>query len=74
MRRKQDNYWQRLLARKVRFYRRKAKLTQEEAAARASIDVKHWQDIESGRISVPLLTMARIATALGTAPWRLLKP
>ena len=57
----------------VRSFRLKARLTQEEAAARSDIDVKHLQKIEAGGINVTLKSLARIAATLKTSPDRLLR-
>lgn len=40
-------------------------LSQEETAARASIDSKHYQSIEAGRINVTFASLLGIASALG---------
>ena len=57
----------------IRSARLNAGLTKEETAAGSTIDVKHLQKIESGRINVTLKSLARIAATLNTSPERLLK-
>jgi transcriptional regulator with XRE-family HTH domain len=46
-------------------------LTQEAAAARAGIDLKHWQRIERGSVNITMRTMVRVAAALGWGFWDL---
>lgn len=50
-----------------------AKLTQEDAADRARIDYKRWQALEKGRANPTLRTLIRIADALGTDFWALMR-
>ncbi len=52
------------LAKRVRALRLERELTQEEAAKIASIDEKHWQDIEGARTNPTVETLADIAYAL----------
>jgi len=63
----------RTVGRNVRSARLKAGLTQEEAASRSEIDVKHLQKIETGSINVTLRSLARLAFALRTTPELLLR-
>ncbi len=49
-----------------------AGLTQEEAALRAGLGYKRWQDIEQGRQGSTLKTLVRVANALGVPFWDLL--
>ena len=53
--------------RNVRKYRQQRKLTQEELAFEAKIDLTYMGGIERGRRNPSLLVMARIADALGVA-------
>lgn len=55
----------RRLGRTVRTLRGEAGLTQEEAAARAALDPKHWQDLEAGRTNPTVATLVAVAKALG---------
>ena len=50
-----------------------AKLTQEEAADRARIDYKRWQALEKGRANPTLRTLIRVAEALETDFWILMR-
>ena len=61
------------LARNMRDYRLRRKLTQEEAASKADIDYKRWQAIEAARANVTLKTLERIAEVLRVDPQTLLK-
>ena len=60
--------WQRLVGGNVRRLRQAKDLTQEEAAARAEIDVTYLRGIEAGRRNPSLLVMVRIAKALSARP------
>jgi transcriptional regulator with XRE-family HTH domain len=53
----------RRLARRLRTLRRERGLTQEEAAHRAGVDAKHFQEIEAGRINVTMATLLGVAGA-----------
>lgn len=65
---------QREIGLRVRQARESSALTQEEAAARADIDVKRWQRIEAGQVNLTVRTLHRIAVALTIDFWALLKP
>ena len=58
----------------VRRARLEAKLTQEEAAARANIDYKRWQRLEYGEVNPTATTLLRVADAVEVDVWRLLTP
>lgn len=45
----------------VRRARWAAGLTQEEAAAQTGVDLRHYQDIEAGRVDPKLSTLANLA-------------
>src|SRR5215831_13144848 len=49
---------------RIRAERLACGLSQEQAAASASIGYKHWQEIEGGRANPTFRTLARIAEAL----------
>jgi ribosome-binding protein aMBF1 (putative translation factor) len=53
------------LGKRVRTLRLERGLTQEEAAARAALDAKHFQAIEGGRANVTMASLVGIARALG---------
>ena len=53
------------LGRRIRSLRTVAELTQEQAAERSKLDVKHWQDIEAGRTNPTVATLHGIAKAVG---------
>jgi ribosome-binding protein aMBF1 (putative translation factor) len=57
----------------VRSAREEADLTQEVAAAAAGIDYKRWQELEGGRVNPTARTLMRVADALGTDIWALLR-
>lgn len=57
---------------RVQEARLEAKLTQEEAALRAGLGYKRWQDIEQGRQGSTLKTLVRVSNALGVSFWELL--
>ncbi|MEZ4219635.1 MAG: helix-turn-helix transcriptional regulator [Polyangiaceae bacterium] len=58
---------------RVREARVAAALTQEEAAARAAIDSKRWQRIEYGQVNPTATTLLRVAEAVETDLWGLLR-
>jgi DNA-binding XRE family transcriptional regulator len=53
------------LGRRVRRLRNERGLTQEDAAGKASLDPKHFQEIEAGRVNVTVASLVGIAKALG---------
>ena len=53
------------LGKRVRELRRAKQLTQEQAAERAKLDSKHWQDLEAGRTNPTVATLVGIARAVG---------
>jgi transcriptional regulator with XRE-family HTH domain len=57
--------WRAVLAKNVRKYRQQKRLTQEELAFEAEIDLTYMGGIERGKRNPSLLVMARIADALG---------
>jgi transcriptional regulator with XRE-family HTH domain len=52
------------LGKRVRALRLERKLTQGEAAERAKLDEKHWQDIERARTNPTVATLVGVARAL----------
>jgi len=62
------------IAARVRRRRIAAGLTQEEAASRASIGYKRWQEIEGGRVNLTIRTIARVAAALDADFWDIVRP
>jgi transcriptional regulator with XRE-family HTH domain len=56
--------WRATLGKNVRKYRQQRKLTQEQLAFGAEIDLTYVGGIERGRRNPSLLVMARIADAL----------
>ncbi len=56
--------WRATLGKNVRKYRQQRKLTQEQLAFEAEIDLTYMGGIERGRRNPSLLVMARIADAL----------
>lgn len=57
---------------KIRIFRKKKGLSQEETASKASIHVSTFGRIERGEINSPLQTINKIAQALGVKPSELL--
>jgi transcriptional regulator with XRE-family HTH domain len=57
--------WRAIFGRNVRKYRQQRKLTQEQLAFEAEIDLTYMGGIERGKRNPSLLVMARIADALG---------
>lgn len=64
--------WRLILGRNVRRIRQQRKLTQEQLAFEAEIDLTYVGGIERGRRNPSLLVMARIAGALGVHITKLL--
>lgn len=62
------------IAAHIRRERLAAGLSQEEAAARASIGYKRWQEIETGRVNLTIRTLARMAAALDVDFWEIVRP
>lgn len=56
--------WQAVLAKNVRRLRQQRKMTQEQLAFEAEIDLTYLGGIERGKRNPSLLVMARIAEAL----------
>jgi ribosome-binding protein aMBF1 (putative translation factor) len=54
----------RQLGKQIRLRRAGRELTQEDAAERARLDVRHWQDIEAARRTPTFATLLGIARAL----------
>jgi transcriptional regulator with XRE-family HTH domain len=57
---------------RIRAARQAAGLSQEDAAHRAGIGAKRWQQIEYGNVNLTARTLVRVAAACGTDFWRLL--
>jgi transcriptional regulator with XRE-family HTH domain len=57
--------WRAILGKNVRKYRQQQKLTQEQLAFEAKIDLTYVGGIERGKRNPSLLVMVRIADALG---------
>ena len=64
--------WRAILGKNVRRLRQQRKLTQEELAFEAEIDLTYMGAIERGKRNPILLVMARIADALAVPLTRLL--
>jgi transcriptional regulator with XRE-family HTH domain len=56
--------WRAIFGKNVRKYRQQRRLTQEQLAFEAQIDLTYMGGIERGRRNPSLLVMARIADAL----------
>jgi transcriptional regulator with XRE-family HTH domain len=64
--------WQAILAKNILKFRQRRKLSQEQLAFEADIDLKYMGGIERGQRNPSLLVMVRIADALGVSLPRLL--
>lgn len=64
--------WRIIVGKNVRRLRHTAKLTQEQLAFEAQIDLTYVGGIERGKRNPSLLVMARIASVLGVDPQALL--
>jgi transcriptional regulator with XRE-family HTH domain len=64
--------WRVILSKNVRRYRQQRKLTQEQLAFEAEIDLTYMGGIERGKRNPSLLVMARIADALSVPLIKLL--
>jgi transcriptional regulator with XRE-family HTH domain len=51
--------------------RRGLGLTQEEAAAKAGMDLKRWQRLEAGAVNATVRTLVHAAQAIGVDFWDL---
>jgi transcriptional regulator with XRE-family HTH domain len=54
------------LAQAVRRARTSAAMTQEDVAFAAAVSVRHYQELESGRLNPSLLMLRSVAAATGT--------
>jgi transcriptional regulator with XRE-family HTH domain len=61
------------LAQAVRRARRTAAMTQEAVAFGAGVSVRHFQELESGRLNPSYVTLRAVAAAMGTTLVRMLK-
>jgi transcriptional regulator with XRE-family HTH domain len=64
--------WRAVLGKNVRKYRQQRKLTQEQLAFEAEVDLTYIGGIERGKRNPSLLVMGRIADALGVQLLKLL--
>jgi transcriptional regulator with XRE-family HTH domain len=64
--------WRRIVGKNVRQFRQQKRLTQEQLAFAAEIDLTYVGGIERGRRNPSLLVMARIADALSVPLQKLL--
>jgi transcriptional regulator with XRE-family HTH domain len=58
---------------RIREARRTAGLSQEEAASRAGVGYKRWQEIERGAANPTVRTLDRIAETLGVELWDIVR-
>lgn len=63
-----------LFALNMRNYRKKAGISQEELADKAGLHRTHVSLIEREKRNVSIVTIEKIAEALGIDPFKLLKP
>ncbi|MFC3932261.1 helix-turn-helix domain-containing protein [Streptococcus dentapri] len=59
-----DNYLQQYIARKVKYYRKKKQLTQEELSEKAGLGLKYINQIENRNINISIQTLSKVITAL----------
>ena len=48
-------------------------LSQEDVVGRAEMDRGHYSEVENGKRNISVKTLKRIASALETSAWKLLK-
>lgn len=65
--------WRAIVGKNVHRLRREAKLTQEQLAFAAEIDLTYVGGIERGKRNPSVVVLARIAAALGRDPRELLE-
>jgi len=65
--------WNDAIARAVRRHRADMGISQERLAELAGITRGYVSRIETGDVEISLAVFVRLATALGMAPWELLK-
>lgn len=63
-----------VLAYNIRFLRVSKGLSQEKLALECELDRTYVSAVERARWNISLSNIERIAVALGTVPWSLLKP
>ena len=68
-----ENAIRKRLASRLRLLRAELGLTQEAAAARSGLALRHLQKIEAGEVNATLNTLTRLATALGVDAGELLR-
>jgi predicted transcriptional regulator len=64
----------RRLARNVRRLRCEQGLPVQQAAAAAGVHWRHWQKVEAAETNATMVTVCRIAVALGVDPAELVRP
>jgi len=69
-----DSWIIEVVAKKVRFARKTAGLSQEQLAHEAELDRTYISQVERRKRNLTVVVLARIARALGTTPDRLLIP
>ena len=60
-----DNYLQQYIAKKVKYYRKKKRLSQEELSEKAGLGLKYINQIENQNINISIQTLNKVITALG---------
>lgn len=60
-----DNYLQQYIAKKVKYCRKKKKLSQEELSEKAGLGLKYINQIENQNINISIRTLNKVITALG---------
>lgn len=62
-----------MLKNKIRYHRKKCKLTQAELASKVKVTQPAIANLEAGRMNPSLLTVSRLAKVFKLKPWELLK-
>ncbi|SFC62798.1 DNA-binding transcriptional regulator, XRE-family HTH domain [Streptococcus gallolyticus] len=59
-----DNYLQQYIAKKVKYYRKKKRLSQEELSEKAGLGLKYINQIENQNINISIQTLNKVIAAL----------
>ena len=62
------------IAFQIKYWRKKNKFTQAKVSKLSGIKLRHYQEIEAGRIDMKIRTLGHIAKALNMPPYKLLTP
>lgn len=62
------------IAMQIKYWRKQKKMTQQKLSDVSGIKMRHFQEIESGRVDMKVRTLGLIAQALSITPHKLLTP